>query len=531
MTGGAFRNSSNLLGRRREIEELKASAAQISDSLDKLKGELADTRKKLASIREDNEAAGKSMREQQIAYNTAQMNYKQASQKRDEIIASYQESASEAARLDKQIEDIRGGLSDVTSSLASLDDRNTLAQEKAAELNSRLEAKRNEETGHIARTEGIHVQFNSLQQKDTYLQENITRIEWDIENLRNEEKGLNEQLVNTADEIKAKEDMIARTKAAIEAAQTKIEECEKSIAALREKRAEVSEQNKTFFDKRENLANTISALDKECYRLNAAKEKLEAAKDGLVDYMWSEYEITYGSASQLRDPEMTDLASIKKTIASVKAQIRALGDVNVNAIEEYKDVNERYTFLSTQHDDLIKAEQSLMTVIDELDNGMRIQFKAKFEEIKTEFDKVFRELFGGGRGTIELVEGEDILEAGIVIISQPPGKKLQNMMQLSGGEKALTAISLLFAIQNLKPSPFCLLDEIEAALDDSNVDRYASYLHKLTKHTQFIVITHRRGTMAAADRLYGITMQEKGVSTLVSVDLIENELDASDRKQ
>ena len=148
----------------------------------------------------------------------------------------------------------------------------------------------------------------------------------------------------------------------------------------------------------------------------------------------------------------------------------------------------------------------------------------KFKEIKTEFNKVFQELFGGGRGTIELVEGEDILEAGIVIISQPPGKKLQNMMQLSGGEKALTAISLLFAIQNLKPSPFCLLDEIEAALDDSNVGRYANYLHKLTKHTQFIVITHRRGTMAAADRLYGITMQEKGVSTLVSVDLIANDL-------
>ena len=157
--------------------------------------------------------------------------------------------------------------------------------------------------------------------------------------------------------------------------------------------------------------------------------------------------------------------------------------------------------------------------------ALEIQFKEKFEEIKVEFDKVFKELFGGGRGTIELVEGEDILEAGIVIISQPPGKKLQNMMQLSGGEKALTAIALLFAIQNLKPSPFCLLDEIEAALDDSNVGRYANYLHKLTKHTQFIVITHRRGTMAAADRLYGITMQEKGVSALVSVDLIANDLD------
>ena len=138
---------------------------------------------------------------------------------------------------------------------------------------------------------------------------------------------------------------------------------------------------------------------------------------------------------------------------------------------------------------------------------------------------MFRQLFGGGKGTLELMEDEDILEAGIRIIAQPPGKKLQNMMQLSGGEKALTAISLLFAIQNLKPSPFCLLDEIEAALDDNNVSRYAQYLHKLTKSTQFIVITHRRGTMTAADRLYGITMQEKGVSTLVSVDLLENELD------
>ena len=156
---------------------------------------------------------------------------------------------------------------------------------------------------------------------------------------------------------------------------------------------------------------------------------------------------------------------------------------------------------------------------------MRKQFSEKFVEINDQFNKVFVELFGGGAGVLKLEEGVDLLEAGISIISQPPGKKLQNMMQLSGGEKALTAIALLFAIQNLKPSPFALLDEIEAALDDSNVDRFAKYLHKLTDHTQFIVITHRRGTMVASDRLYGITMQEKGVSTLVSVNLIENELD------
>ena len=155
---------------------------------------------------------------------------------------------------------------------------------------------------------------------------------------------------------------------------------------------------------------------------------------------------------------------------------------------------------------------------------MREQFDERFKDINEQFDLAFIELFGGGKGRLELTEGEDILEAGIKIIAQPPGKKLQNMMQLSGGEKSLTAIALLFAIQNLKPSPFCLLDEIEAALDDSNVTRFADYLHKLTKNTQFIVITHRRGTMNAADILYGITMQEKGVSTMVSVNLIDADI-------
>ena len=152
-------------------------------------------------------------------------------------------------------------------------------------------------------------------------------------------------------------------------------------------------------------------------------------------------------------------------------------------------------------------------------------FDEGFEKIRENFKRIFKELFGGGKGTLELVEGEDILECGIRINAQPPGKKLQNMMQMSGGEKALTAIALLFAIQNLKPSPFCLLDEIEAALDENNVGRFAKYLHKLTKHTQFIVITHRRGTMEKVDRLYGITMQEKGISALVSVNMIDKELD------
>ena len=223
----------------------------------------------------------------------------------------------------------------------------------------------------------------------------------------------------------------------------------------------------------------------------------------------------------MRHPDYQNLSEVRKVSQQLKQSIKELGNVNVNAIEEYKEVSERSYFLKGQHDDLLQAEASLQKIIEELEAGMRAQFEAQFKEINREFNKVFKELFGGGTGTLELVDGEDILTCGINIIAQPPGKKLQNMMQLSGGEKALTAISLLFAILNLKPSPFCLLDEIEAALDDANVVRYADYLNKLKEDTQFIVITHRRGTMVSADRLYGITMQEKGVSTLVAVDLID----------
>ena len=241
--------------------------------------------------------------------------------------------------------------------------------------------------------------------------------------------------------------------------------------------------------------------------------------------MWDEYELTYNHAKELRNEKLTDLSFMKKQIQTLKQEIKQLGNVNVNAIEEFKQVSERYEFLKGQHDDLVKAEAELEKIIEELDTAMRKQFAEEFQKISGEFNRVFKQLFGGGKGTLELTEETDILDAGIRIIAQPPGKKLQNMMQLSGGEKSLTAIALLFAIQNLKPSPFCLLDEIEAALDESNVVRFAQYLHKLTENTQFIVITHRRGTMAAADRLYGITMQEKGVSTQVSVDLLEDELD------
>ena len=303
-------------------------------------------------------------------------------------------------------------------------------------------------------------------------------------------------------------------------------EIQDEIEKAKKTREDLNQRHKDFLQKREDsLSRQISDLDKEIFRLESQKNSYEEAAEKQINYMWEEYELTYNRAMELRNENLTDVAKMKKRIQELKGEIRALGNVNVNAIEDYKNVSERYEFLKTQHDDLVEAEATLEKIIAELDEAMRKQFTEQFAHICQEFDHVFKQLFGGGKGTLELMDDEDVLEAGIRIIAQPPGKKLQNMMQLSGGEKALTAISLLFAIQNLKPSPFCLLDEIEAALDDSNVDRFAQYLHKLTKNTQFIVITHRRGTMTAADRLYGITMQEKGISTLVSVSLLEDELD------
>ena len=265
-------------------------------------------------------------------------------------------------------------------------------------------------------------------------------------------------------------------------------------------------------------------LDRETFRLEEQLKKLEESREKSAAYLWEEYELTPVQCRQFRREDIGSKTALQKQLAALKREIRALGNVNVNAIEEYKEVSERYEFLTAQHEDLTRSAEDLQKIISQLDDGMRTQFQEQFSRMQKEFDQTFRELFGGGKGTLELVEDEDVLDAGIRVIAQPPGKKLQTMMQLSGGEKSLTAIALLFAIQNLKPSPFCLLDEIESALDEANVDRFAKYLHKLTRHTQFIIITHRRGSMASCDRLYGITMQEKGVSALVSVDLVESSL-------
>lgn len=529
MTGGAFRNSSNLLGRRREIEELKQSVSNTNKQITQEKAAVADLRNQVAKYREALDSYNKLLRETHIRKNTIDVNLKQADLKLSEIIASYGDDIKEQASIDSEILKISESRNQVSGNLNLLDNQNEAARKEIENLGKTLEAKKSEEAAVALKIENLKISHSSIEQKASFINENIERLCKELDNLEEEKTSIQEKISETKELVSAKQADIELVKNSIEESERKITAIGEKLEDLRAAKEKVNASHKEFFKKREELNEKIILLEKDSMRLHNQYDRLEESYDSLVDYMWNEYELTYSYALELKSDELNNINDIRKQINILKAAIKKLGDVNVNAIEEYKSVSERYEFMKTQHDDMIEAEESLMKVIEELDEGMRAQFTAKFEEIKVEFDKVFKELFGGGRGTIELVEGEDILEAGILIISQPPGKKLQNMMQLSGGEKALTAIALLFAIQNLKPSPFCLLDEIEAALDDSNVGRYANYLHKLTKHTQFIVITHRRGTMSAADRLYGITMQEKGVSTLVSVDLIENDL--NDRKK
>ena len=529
MTGGAFRNSSNLLGRRREIEELKQSVSNTNKQITQEKAAVADLRNQVAKYREALDSYNKLLRETHIRKNTIDVNLKQADLKLSEIIASYGDDIKEQASIDSEILKISESRNQVSGNLNLLDNQNEAARKEIENLGKTLEAKKSEEAAVALKIENLKISHSSIEQKASFINDNIERLCKELDNLEEEKTSIQEKIGETKELVSAKQADIELVKNSIEESERKITAIGEKLEDLRAAKGKVNASHKEFFKKREELNEKIILLEKDSMRLHNQYDRLEESYDSLVDYMWNEYELTYSYALELKSDELNNINDIRKQINILKAAIKKLGDVNVNAIEEYKSVSERYEFMKTQHDDMIEAEESLMKVIEELDEGMRAQFTAKFEEIKVEFDKVFKELFGGGRGTIELVEGEDILEAGILIISQPPGKKLQNMMQLSGGEKALTAIALLFAIQNLKPSPFCLLDEIEAALDDSNVGRYANYLHKLTKHTQFIVITHRRGTMSAADRLYGITMQEKGVSTLVSVDLIENDL--NDRKK
>lgn len=524
MTGGAFKNTSNLLSRRREIEEFEKTVLQLQNEMISMEEKIAIVKQERAGCYEKIEEIKQKLQQKYVMQNTLKMKMSQANTEKENILQMTGNMHREGKALEEQITQLLENQESIQIELDTSENMEAELNKKIEEQQVLLEKEKIAENEMMQKAEKIHLILANVEQKNEFITENLARIQEETDKFQEELQQLQQNKENSSLEIAEKEKQIQEIQTTIMDSKKLFEEIELKIQKLNVEKELLTQKNKDFLVKREELSKHMVNLDKENFRLTSKKEGFEENLEKQINYMWEEYEITYSKARELRNETFTDLSEIKRQIQCLKTDIRGLGTVNVNAIEDYKNVFERYEFLKTQYDDLVEAKETLIQIIEELDISMRKQFAERFKEIASEFDKVFKQLFGGGKGTLELMEDEDILEAGIKIVAQPPGKKLQNMMQLSGGEKALTAISLLFAIQNLKPSPFCLLDEIEAALDDSNVTRFAQYLHKLTKNTQFIVITHRRGTMTAADRLYGITMQEKGVSTLVSVDLLEKDL-------
>lgn len=397
MTGGAFKNTNNLLGRRREIEELKKNVGSVNKELGEYKEELSKQRQERTLLREKLDNTNQLMREAQIAVNTIQINLNQAKSKKEDIIKTYKVAIQNIAEIDSEIKDINLQLSSVTKNSNELDSKNQAVQKEMDVLNDLLSQKHQEESKHNLLAQQITIEYSSLVQKDDFIHKNIERLQSEIQSLENEKADIITKMATTNEDIAAKNKEILDVKEQIKNAQKQMNDYHKKVDELKSMRQQWNETHKAFFEKREQISAHISDLDKEATRLNANIEKQEEANDNIINYMWEEYELTYSYALPLKDENLTSLAFIKKQIQALKTQIKALGDVNVNAIEEYKKVSERYTFLKEQHDDLIESENVLNTIIKDLDTGMRVQFKQKFEEIKVEFDNVFKELFGGAK--------------------------------------------------------------------------------------------------------------------------------------
>ena len=456
MTGGAFKNNSNLLGRRREIEELELSVKQLSIELEERKAQVEDTKAKRTACYGTLDEINEKLSKEFVKQNTAKMQLNLYEQKKQEFEGSLNKLRSELKELEGQIQDITTSRKEIAAELKGSDIKEKANEVSIARYQEELVEYQEKEVDCKEEVEELHLQNASFQQKKEFVQENIRRIEEELHRLKEEEESLDETIAHSRDDAEAREEGIATLQGQIEELTGISEKTEQEKTALLEKKEELLSKNKDFFDKREQLSGRINDLDKELYRLGTQKEKLEESAENFINYMWQEYELTHHEALPMKDEQFSDRQELKRSIAKIKEEIKQLGNVNINAIEDYKEISERYEFMNKQRNDLVEAEDMLKNIISELDEGMKRQFTEMFAKIQVEFDKAFKELFGGGKGTLELIDPEDILETGVRIISQPPGKKLQNMMQLSGGEKALTAIALLFAIQNLKPSPFCL---------------------------------------------------------------------------
>ena len=518
ITGGSVsKKTVNILGRGKEIEKLEKDINEIKNKVKELQNEKKDYESSIEDILEEATSLEKELQEIDITYATEKQKYITINENIEKIEYRLNKLKEEDVKLEKQKEDAilnKNNIQNEINKLAEQTEKLTKIITEFAELNKDNQKYVDNLNFDIT---NLKISVSSFDESEASIEEIQERINLEIDNtnksIENKKMqieqitGDNFNLERNIEEIQQK---IDRIKEEVKSSGSKIEELKQDRTNKNDKLSKQEEEITNKF-------KTIEDLKAQIVKIDVKKTKLEEDINAIINKMWEEYELTPNTVGEYKKPE--NIALTQKKVNNLRADIKDLGSVNVDSIEEYKTLKERYDFMCEQRVDLEDTMSKLRKIISEMTVTMKEQFKQQFEIINKNFGEVFKELFGGGNATLKLEDEENILECGIDITVQPPGKKLQNMMLLSGGEKAFTAIALLFAILKINPAPFCVLDEIEAALDDVNVYRFAEYLKKFSSNTQFLVITHRKGTMEAADTVYGVTMEENGISKLLSMKL------------
>jgi len=519
MTGGSLsKSSTGIIGRSREIDELRLSIAQLTErmkvDIEKRKVQMEEH----TQIREARKKLSNEIHELEIDI-AAQREHLEAIRVQIEKGERESQNLEQAKiKLDQEIKKLIQSIKEQENLIARLETQNKDAQALVDDTDSSIESISRQKASMDQEITKIKIKIAGLKHEISSLEEKLGQLNRDMERHRKNIEEKSRQLQDNSKSAEQYKGEIVEYNKKIESLEAKAREEE---ALLTEKQSIKDELSKkiTTIDKRiKELTSIIEDIRTRKHSMDVQLSRAELEIENIQNNIWEEYEVSYAQALKYRDENLT-ISQIRKEIQQIKQRISKLGNININAIEEYKRVKERYDFLIKQKDDLVKAKENLQGIIKDITSTMEKKFKEEFGIINKHFSRVFAQLFGGGRAELVLEDPDNVLTSGIEIVAQPPGKKLQSISLLSGGEKALTAISILFAILEHKPAPFCVLDEIDAALDESNVQSFGKYLRKFSEKTQFVLITHRRGTMESSDVLYGVAMEEKGVSRMVSVRL------------
>ena len=518
ITGGSVaKKTVNILGRGREIEKLQKEIKTIEEKMKKQEQEKKAYEDSIENIFEEAGGLEKELQEIDITYATEKQKLVSIEENINKVEQRVNRLKEETEKIKEEKENAVNKKQDIQEEIRKL----TKETEKLTNVIQEFVSLNKDNQKYV---DDLNFDITNLKISVSSFDESESSIEELEERINSEVKNTKQSIENKVRQIEEiKQDNVTLNES-IKDIEEKIEEIKEEVKTsgskvegLKKDRSDKNERLKKVEDDINDKFKVIEDLKAQIVKIDVKKTKIEDDINGIINKMWEEYELTPNNVKDCRRPENVGLT--QKKVNSLRKELKELGSVNVDAIEEYKTMKERYDFMCEQRVDLEDTMTKLRKIITDMTETMKEQFKSQFELINNNFAEVFRELFGGGNATLKLEDENNILECGIDINVQPPGKKLQNMMLLSGGEKAFTAIALLFAILKINPAPFCVLDEIEAALDDVNVYRFADYLKKFSKDTQFLVITHRKGTMEAADTVYGVTMEEKGISKLLSMKL------------